>query len=172
MSEALRTESNGCARSRHHSIRLPRGRRPFDSLRSLRAPLDSACHEGGGPSTRFARSGHHSIRPATREACARAQAESSGAEGGTRTPTVLLPPAPQAGASANSATSARRAGTLERVPYESVTTSAASPGPAASALVRPAPAPLAYSSVALRVHVRRSPSSDHADRQCRDTTHR
>src|SRR6186997_2313215 len=29
-----------------------------------------------------------------------------GAEGGTRTPTVLLPPAPQAGASANSATSA------------------------------------------------------------------
>src|ERR1043166_5450749 len=28
------------------------------------------------------------------------------AEGGTRTPTVLLPPAPQAGASANSATSA------------------------------------------------------------------
>ena len=30
-----------------------------------------------------------------------------GAEGGTRTPTVLLPPAPQAGASANSATSAR-----------------------------------------------------------------
>src|SRR5262245_11319669 len=34
---------------------------------------------------------------------------SVGAEGGTRTPTVLLPPAPQAGASANSATSARRA---------------------------------------------------------------
>src|SRR5687767_11683768 len=33
--------------------------------------------------------------------------ESVGAEGGTRTPTVLLPPAPQAGASANSATSAR-----------------------------------------------------------------
>ena len=32
-----------------------------------------------------------------------------GAEGGTRTPTVLLPPAPQAGASANSATSAWRA---------------------------------------------------------------
>src|SRR5688500_1054644 len=32
--------------------------------------------------------------------------ESNGAEGGTRTPTVLLPPAPQAGASANSATSA------------------------------------------------------------------
>ena len=31
-----------------------------------------------------------------------------GAEGGTRTPTVLLPPAPQAGASANSATSAFR----------------------------------------------------------------
>ena len=31
-----------------------------------------------------------------------------GAEGGTRTPTVLLPPAPQAGASANSATSAKR----------------------------------------------------------------
>src|SRR5688572_17706403 len=31
-----------------------------------------------------------------------------GAEGGTRTPTVLLPPAPQAGASANSATSAQR----------------------------------------------------------------
>src|SRR6187402_1999689 len=30
-----------------------------------------------------------------------------GAEGGTRTPTVLLPPAPQAGASANSATSAQ-----------------------------------------------------------------
>jgi hypothetical protein len=29
-----------------------------------------------------------------------------GAEGGTRTPTVLQPPAPQAGASANSATSA------------------------------------------------------------------
>jgi hypothetical protein len=29
-----------------------------------------------------------------------------GAEGGTRTPTILLPPAPQAGASANSATSA------------------------------------------------------------------
>src|SRR5688572_15002199 len=25
------------------------------------------CPEGGGPSTRFARSGHHSIRPATRE---------------------------------------------------------------------------------------------------------
>ncbi len=33
--------------------------------------------------------------------------ELGGAEGGTRTPTVLLPPAPQAGASANSATSAR-----------------------------------------------------------------
>src|SRR5688572_32629996 len=33
-----------------------------------------------------------------------------GAEGGTRTPTVLLPPAPQAGASANSATSARQVG--------------------------------------------------------------
>ena len=33
-----------------------------------------------------------------------------GAKGGTRTPTVLLPPAPQAGASANSATFARRAG--------------------------------------------------------------
>src|SRR5688500_8608587 len=48
-----------------------------------------------GLSTRSARSRHHS--PATREACARAQAESSGAEGGTRTPTVLLPPAPQAG---------------------------------------------------------------------------
>ena len=32
-----------------------------------------------------------------------------GAKGGTRTPTVLLPPAPQAGASANSATFARRA---------------------------------------------------------------
>ena len=31
---------------------------------------------------------------------------SDGAEGGTRTPTILLPPAPQAGASANSATSA------------------------------------------------------------------
>jgi hypothetical protein len=30
----------------------------------------------------------------------------SGAEGGIRTPTVLLPPAPQAGASASSATSA------------------------------------------------------------------
>src|SRR3954447_20681059 len=30
-----------------------------------------------------------------------------GAKGGTRTPTVLLPPAPQAGASANSATFAR-----------------------------------------------------------------
>ena len=38
--------------------------------------------------------------------------ESNGAEGGTRTPTVLLPPAPQAGASANSATSAWRAETL------------------------------------------------------------
>ena len=36
------------------------------------------------------------------------EGESNGAEGGTRTPTVLLPPAPQAGASANSATSARR----------------------------------------------------------------
>ena len=34
----------------------------------------------------------------------------SGAEGGTRTPTVLRPSAPQAGASANSATSAREGG--------------------------------------------------------------
>src|SRR6266850_5761222 len=40
---------------------------------------------------------HHSIRPLE---------SGDGAEGGTRTPTVLLPPAPQAGASANSATSA------------------------------------------------------------------
>src|SRR6059036_1305218 len=37
-----------------------------------------------------------------------------GAEGGTRTPTVLLPPAPQAGASANSATSAFR-GLIENI---------------------------------------------------------
>src|SRR6185295_19012173 len=36
-----------------------------------------------------------------------------GAEGGTRTPTVLLPPAPQAGASANSATSAKRGAGLK-----------------------------------------------------------
>ena len=36
----------------------------------------------------------------------RGAGESSGAEGGTRTPTILRPPAPQAGASANSATSA------------------------------------------------------------------
>jgi hypothetical protein len=37
-----------------------------------------------------------------------------GAKGGTRTPTVLLPPAPQAGASANSATFAKRAGIQAR----------------------------------------------------------
>ncbi len=36
----------------------------------------------------------------------RAAGESNGAEGGTRTPTLLRAPAPQAGASANSATSA------------------------------------------------------------------
>src|SRR6185503_9708563 len=45
--------------------------------------------------------------------------ESNGAEGGTRTPTVLLPPAPQAGASANSATSARRAGESQDSPLRS-----------------------------------------------------
>ena len=45
--------------------------------------------------------------------------ESNGAEGGTRTPTVLLPPAPQAGASANSATSARRAGESQDSPPRS-----------------------------------------------------
>ena len=46
------------------------------------------------------------------------------------------------------------------------------PVPAALALVRPARAPLAYSTAALRVRVRRAPSWDHADRQCRDTTRR
>ena len=38
-----------------------------------------------------------------------------GAKGGTRTPTVLLPPAPQAGASANSATFARRVSNITSV---------------------------------------------------------
>src|SRR5512135_12785 len=38
---------------------------------------------------------------------------SYGAEGGTRTPTVLRPSAPQAGASANSATSAKRQLTVD-----------------------------------------------------------
>ena len=59
---------------------------PLDSLRSLGTPLDSALRW-----------------PATSEA---RRAESSGAEEGIRTPTILLSPAPQAGASASSATSA------------------------------------------------------------------
>jgi len=46
------------------------------------------------------------------------------------------------------------------------------PVPAALVRVPPARAPLAYSTAALRVRVRRAPSWDHADRQCRDTTRR
>ena len=74
----------------------------------------------GYPSTRnrpvfdrpTTRSGHHSTHlwPAMSEPAVRRRrtvGESNGAEGGIRTPTVLLPPAPQAGASASSATSAR-----------------------------------------------------------------
>jgi hypothetical protein len=63
---------------------------------------------------------------------------SVGAKGGTRTPTVLLPPAPQAGASANSATFARegRTGTAagtsrakpERKVYHSPTRTKGTPG--------------------------------------------
>ena len=53
---------------------------PIDSLRSLGTTLDSALS-----------------RPATSEA---RRAESTGAEEGIRTPTILLSPAPQAGSSA------------------------------------------------------------------------
>ena len=57
---------------------------PFDSLRSLRAPFDSAHDD----------SACHS------EASVRTEAESNGAEGGIRTPTGLLQLAPEASASA------------------------------------------------------------------------
>src|SRR6188768_1789316 len=66
------------------------------------APFDS-------PGT-CARSGHHSTCQWP------AMSESNGAEERTRTFTVLLPPAPQAGASANSATSAS-GGRSEDPPY-------------------------------------------------------
>jgi hypothetical protein len=71
--EALRRSSG--------TIRLSRGL-PFDSLRSLRAPFDSHVAR---PSTRFARSGHHSTLtwPAMSEPTARrrrAVGESNGAE--------------------------------------------------------------------------------------------
>src|SRR5262245_3076542 len=58
-----------------------------------------------------------------------------GAEGGIRTPTVLLPPAPQAGASASSATSAsaRDVTTVMRAPgsWPQFTSAAAAAPPAA-----------------------------------------
>ncbi len=50
-----------------------------------------------------------------------------GAEGGTRTPTVLRPSAPQAGASANSATSAREEVVSHQ--FSVVSSSAAGPNP-------------------------------------------
>ncbi len=84
---------------------LPGGVIQEKSERLYRIELGLA---GMSPSTRCARSGHHSTRfkwPATSEA---RRAESSGAEGGIRTPTLLRAPAPQAGASASSATSATR----------------------------------------------------------------
>src|SRR5688572_3820105 len=83
-----------------------------------------------------------------------------GAEGGTRTPTVLLPPAPQAGASANSATSARRVGL----------TWAQVPAPAAlapAAQVRPA-----LSGVALVARGRRRPMQGRPFQRCRGRARR
>ncbi len=74
----------------------PRRNRKFSiGKRSVRVNCAARSFENGkSPSSCFARSGQHFL------------AGNVGAEEGTRTPTAFRPPAPKAGASANSATSA------------------------------------------------------------------
>ena len=78
-------------------MRLNRRRNRKFSIgkRSVRVNCAARSFENGkSPSSCFARSGQHFL------------AGNVGAEEGTRTPTAFRPPAPKAGASANSATSA------------------------------------------------------------------
>jgi hypothetical protein len=88
----------------HHRCFL--SSRGAPSPEAPKAPMFDGKRTHGGHDESAHRRSSSSPRVLSEKESPSLRPQSDGAEGGTRTPTVLLPPAPQAGASANSATSA------------------------------------------------------------------